>query len=458
MDTMSGNVILIGWDGSVQGKAVERLLKTQGLACEHRSAQEAVNPVGASAEVLLVRESGAQAPRLPVLQALHDSGNHRSVILVGDCLLPEQVVQATRMGALDVLPEPLDNERLMAALQRARLSSLSTHVDEVIREDCPSILGSSPKMVEVFKQLGVAASNDLNVLLTGETGVGKEVSAYCIHRHSARAGGPYVAINCTAIPEGLLEAELFGHARGAYTNAVSDGIGKIEAAQGGTLLLDEIGDMSPTFQAKLLRFLEDKQFHRLGDASVRSADVRIIAATNRNLLAEVEAGRFRRDLYYRLAQFPISIPPLRERPDDIRSLVRAFVAEANLRLGLKITEVSEEAEAAALGYHWPGNVRELKNLVYQAAVRTRVGSIAGFPFAVGAEGECPSSQGIKAGGLESLVKRAVAGGRVRHLLEEFEALTLRSLMEAFEGNRSRISEELGISRNTLRAKLKVHGL
>lgn len=451
MDTMTGNVMLIGWHG-YECKKLERRLRDQGLAFEYVSLEDMAGMERAA--VALVRESGVDAPRLPRLEAFLESSGHLPTLLVGEGLMPEQVILATRLGALDVLTDPLCPEQLMKAIDEARAGCIDGDETDVLREDCPAILGTSAQILSVYKQLGVAASNDLNVLLTGETGVGKEVSAYCIHRHSSRARQPYVAINCTAIPEGLLEAELFGYTRGAYTNAVTDSVGRIESAHGGTLLLDEIGDMSLAFQAKLLRFLEDRQFHRLGDSKPRAADVRVIAATNRNLAQDVEAGRFRQDLYYRLSQLPIHIPPLRERPDDVRPLLRAFVSDVNLNLGLRITDISEPAQAAAVAYHWPGNVRELKNAVYQAAARTRVGSINGFSFPDGANRDDTHAETA----LTALIQRAIAGGRVKELLDEVEGLTLQSLLEAFAGNRSRVAEELGMSRNTLRARLRLHGL
>ncbi|ANB03655.1 hypothetical protein ECTOBSL9_0824 [Ectothiorhodospira sp. BSL-9] len=451
---MTGNVMLIGWHGC-ECRKLERWLRDQGIAFEYVHPDDVAGPERAA--VALVRESGADAPRLPWLEALMKSSGDLPTLVVGEGLVPEQVILATRLGALDVLTDPLCREQLMKAIDEAHVSCLNSTEADVLREDCPAILGTSSQILSVYKQLGVAASNDLNVLLTGETGVGKEVSAYCIHRHSPRAKQPYVAINCTAIPEGLLEAELFGYARGAYTNAVTDGVGRIESAHGGTLLLDEIGDMSLTFQAKLLRFMEDRQFNRLGDSEPRAADVRIIAATNRDLEEDVEAGRFRRDLYYRLTQLPISIPPLRERPDDVRALLRAFVSDVNLNLGLRITGFSDQAEATAVAYHWPGNVRELKNVVYQAAVRARVGCIDDFPLSGGANTQGAADSHTETA-LTALIQRAIAGGQVRELLEEVEGLTLRSLLEAFAGNRSRVAEELGMSRNTLRARLRLHGL
>ncbi|MFP4079613.1 MAG: sigma 54-interacting transcriptional regulator [Ectothiorhodospira sp.] len=453
MDTLTGHVHLIGWDE--HDRRLEGELRARGLAF-HRIAVE--DPPAPTPGVTLVRESTGDGHSLPLVQALQQRGHPHPIIVVGAGLLPEQIIRAIRLGAVEVLQEPVPAERLHSALNQARVASLEDPPETPTTPwaGCPVLLGDAPCMQEVYKQLGLAAGNDLNVLLTGETGVGKEVSAHSIHRHGPRADQPFVALNCTAIPEGLLEAELFGYARGAYTHAHADRPGKIESAEGGTLLLDEIGDMSPVFQAKLLRFLEEKRFHRLGDNTPRQADVRIVAATNRDLATDVEAGRFRRDLFYRLAQFPIHIPPLRERPGDIRTLTGAFVAESNQQLGVRIQGLTPQAEAAALCHSWPGNVRELRNVIGLAAVHTRLGWIDHLPLR-GDRNPAPDGA-PEASALTPLIRNAVCAGQTRQWLQAVERATLCTLMEHFQGNRSRVAEEMGISRNTLSTRLKTHGI
>lgn len=404
-------------------------------------------------DIALVWESSNDPVRLPLLERIRAGGNLVPAIVVLSHMRPEQIIAATRLGAIDILLPPLDSERLIEAM---RLAKEVHHAQESGRVNCDKILGvlgESPRMVDVFKQIGVAASNDLSVLLTGETGVGKEVASVCIHKHSARFDGPFVAINCAALSENLIEAELFGHARGAFTGAVRDVPGKVEIADGGTLLLDEVGDLPERCQAKLLRFLEDRTFYRLGESVSRVANVRIVAATNRDLMAEVAAGRFREDLYYRLAQITILIPPLRERVEDIRLLIQAFIARANAALGLLITGVTPKAMEAACRYSWPGNVRELKNVVFQAAISHRAGEISSFHLPA-----LPETPEKSAADLEAVVRSAIRRGNVRSLLSHFEAVTLKTLLDLYGGNRSRISSELGISRNTLRAKLREHGI
>ena len=381
------------------------------------------------------------------------------VILLADCLEPEQVINAARLGVREILVGPFSNERVGQALERHRVSLYHTSALQTVdRKPCPTILGDSDAMYEVYCQLGIAASNELNILITGETGVGKDVSAACIHRHSERANAPFVAINCTAVPDGLLESEFFGHVRGAYTSAAADARGKVESAEGGCLLLDEIGDMPLHFQAKLLRFLENKTYYRVGDSTQRKADVRVIASTNRDLEEEIRAGRFRRDLYFRLAQLPIHIPPLRARREDILALAQAFIAEANLQMNLAVAGLAHSVEQALLRQDWPGNVRELKNVIGQAVAATRNGLIEQLPAGANGEVQQQGDSQDSSSGLEQIVRQAITRGEIRELFERVERITLSTMLDVLQGNRSRISEELGVSRNTLRTKLRDHGL
>ncbi|MCK9531196.1 MAG: sigma-54 dependent transcriptional regulator [Gammaproteobacteria bacterium] len=404
-------------------------------------------------DIALVWEHGQEHECLPLLEDIRLTGSAIPAVVVLPRMVPEQVITATRLGAIEVLFNPIDRDRLFEAIGRAAAICQAHEGGGTPCDEMPAVLGESPSMLEVFKQLGVAAANHLNVLIGGETGVGKEVASFCIHKHSARSEGPFVAINCAALSENLIEAELFGHARGAFTGSVRDVPGKVEVANGGTLLLDEVGDLPQGCQAKLLRFLEDRTFYRLGESVQRMSDVRIVAATNRNLVADVQAGRFREDLYYRLAQITLVVPPLRERVDDIPALVRAFVGKANVVLDLQITGVSKAAMDAACRYHWSGNVRQLKNVVFQAAIRQRAGTITAFNFC--SDGVEPAEN---AGNLDGFVRSAVSRGQVRSLLGNLEAMALKTLLNVYEGNRSRISAELGISRNTLRSKLREYGI
>src|SRR6056297_2286938 len=232
----------------------------------------------------------------------------------------------------------------------------------------PGIIGSSPAMQEVYRVTRRVAGSNASVLILGETGVGKELIAGAVHRLSRRSGGPFVRVNCGALSESLLESELFGHVRGAFTGAIANRTGRFEAANGGTIFLDEINSTTLTLQVKLLRVLQEKEFERVGDTSTLRTDVRIIAASNRDLMEEVREGRFREDLYWRLNVVPIEIPPLRERRDDIPALVSHFLDHYNEINDRYVTHIGPGAMEALQNYHWPGNVRELQNYVERAVV------------------------------------------------------------------------------------------
>ena len=433
---------------------VTRVLGEQSIQCFIVDQGDKLD-LAEAGEVALVWESGEDPVRLPLLERIRMGGSQTPAIVVLPRMIPEQIIAATRLGAIEVLFQPIDCEQLVAATRRAIMIHKAKVGGTTPCDQMPAVLVESPKMLEVFKQVGIAASNNLNVLIGGETGVGKEVASFCIHKHSARTDGPFVAINCAALSEQLIESELFGHARGAFTGSVRDVPGKVEIADGGTLFLDEVGDLPQSCQAKLLRFLEDRAFYRLGEVNQRTSDVRIVAATNRNLAAEVAAGRFREDLYYRLAQITLVVPPLRERVEDIPVLIRAFIAKANATLNLQITGTTAEAMEAARRFHWPGNVRQLRNVVFQAAIRQRAGEISAFHFP--GDDAADKSEGSTVD-LESIVRAAINRGQVRNLLGSLEAMALKTLLNYYGGNRSRISSELGISRNTLRAKLREYGI
>ena len=295
------------------------------------------------------------------------------------------------------------------------------------------------RVVDLARRVGQV---DSTVLVTGESGVGKERVARLIHDASTRTGGPFVAINCGAVPEGLLESELFGHARGAFTGAAQDRPGLFEAAQGGTLFLDEIGEMPPAMQVKLLRALQEHEVRRVGENKSRKVDARVVAATNRDLAAEVHAARFRQDLYYRLRVIEIRVPPLRERRDDILPLARTFLVEAGARLGRKVSGWSPAAAQQLVRYDWPGNVRELENAVERAVVLAS-------SHRIGAD-DLPEEVGLALPGV-------AAAGSVRPL-QEIEREYIAAVLRANDGNRTRTAQQLGIGAATLYRKIKEFGL
>src|ERR1700716_2563907 len=247
-------------------------------------------------------------------------------------------------------------------------STVALDSDELYGSGLPRIVGNSDALRRVLDMVRVVAPTDATVLINGETGTGKELIAEAIHKYSDRSNGPFVKVNCAAIPAGLLESELFGHERGAYTGAVARGIGRFERAHRGTLFLDEIGDLPLELQPKLLRVIQERQFERLGGFATIQTDVRVICATHRNLSEMIEEGQFRADLFYRLSVFPIKLPPLRERPEDIRLLVHHFAMDYAARMNKGITAISEEFMTALVRHSWPGNVRELQNFIERSVI------------------------------------------------------------------------------------------
>jgi two-component system response regulator FlrC len=303
------------------------------------------------------------------------------------------------------------------------------------------IVCEDPAFCQVMELVRAVADRDTTVLVTGESGTGKEVVARALHSASPRGSGPYVALNCAAIPESLLESELFGHEKGAFTGATAAHPGMFEQAHGGTLLLDEVGEMAPGLQAKLLRVLETRKVVRLGSTRDREVDVRVIAATNRELEAEVQAGRFRQDLYFRLNVFPIHIPPLRERLADILPLARHFLAILGSSPGRTSPTLSAAAEAALMAYGWPGNVRELQNAVERATIlaggEVLTPKHLGLPGELGAGARATGSQTPGGVTLKDLEKRAIIAA-----------------LEGVDGNRRKAAKQLGIALRTLQYKIK----
>jgi DNA-binding NtrC family response regulator len=294
------------------------------------------------------------------------------VMLTGDTSVPA-VVEAMQAGAWDYLVKPVDRTKLMTtvrnAVERSQLQVRVRHLERTASGGgYGGLLGRSPVMERMFQQLDRVAVSEITVLVQGESGTGKELIANALHDHSGRADGPFVAINCAAVPESLQESELFGHEKGAFTGATERRIGRFEQAHGGTLFLDEVGELSPALQAKLLRVLQERRFYRLGGSTEHRVDVRILAATHRDLSAQVRDGTFREDLFYRLAVFELAVPPLRDRRGDVELLAEHFLAQLCESQGIGPMVLDAEARALLAGYAWPGNVRELHNALERAVV------------------------------------------------------------------------------------------
>lgn len=361
----------------------------------------------------------------------------------------EVAVAVARLGVGQVVREPFTAEEVEAVAERARGGGAGVAIarsEEVAGE--PRIVGSSPGMAEVFELVARVAATPATVLIRGESGTGKELVARAIHAASDRSGGPFVPVNCAAIPEHLLESELFGHERGAFTGAVARKRGRFERASGGTLFLDEIGDMSLVLQAKILRALEEREIERLGGESRVAVDVRVVAATHRSLADLIAAGDFREDLYYRLAVVEIALPPLRERgDDDVVELALYFAGQFATRYGRPVQAIEEEALARLRSYAWPGNVRELRNVMDRAVVLARgpviragdvhlgTGAPAGAPAVGRAEGYPPTLS-----------------------LEQVEAAHIERVLRHTGGHMGEAARILGIHRNTLTRKVNEYGI
>src|SRR5579872_3282579 len=349
----------------------------------------------------------------------------------------------------------LAEEARMAAEANARAERLEARVQQLTEEldargGYRRVIGESAEWHEVLKKATQVAGTEATVLLLGESGTGKEVIARFIHRASARRDRPFVALNCAALPEHLLEAELFGFEAGAFTGALKAKPGQIEQAAGGVLFLDEIGEMTLAAQAKFLRVLQEREFQRLGANRVLRADVRVIAATNRDLRKAIERGSFREDLYYRLHVFELKLPPLRERPDDILPLTDAFVAEIGRSIGVPPAGVSLEARQALVDYHWPGNVRELRNTLERAAILAGGGLIVSEHLALSPRPE-PKSQAVSA-----LVQDSQ--GETPSDLSSVERSMIKQALEEARFNKSIAAKKLGLTRAQLYTRLKRYGL
>lgn len=306
---------------------------------------------------------------MEVLRSMKGMNADVPVIMISGHGTFETAVEATKIGAFDYLAKPLDRERLLITLRNAlERRQLATELQESRERE--QILGSSPKMMEILNLIQRVGPTDARVLITGESGSGKELVAKAVHRTSKRAPRALVEVNCAAIPADLIESELFGHEKGSFTGATAQRIGKFEQADGGTIFLDEIGDMSPQAQAKVLRALEEGKIERVGGTKLIPVDVRVIAATNKNLPEEIKKGNFREDLYHRLNVIPIHVPPLRERKDDIPLLARAFVEDTCRRNGMALKTIAGPALNALLQLEWRGNVRELRNIVERMVIMT----------------------------------------------------------------------------------------
>jgi two-component system, NtrC family, nitrogen regulation response regulator GlnG len=394
------------------------------------------------------------------LREIHSLNPETIVVMITAHARMESTVTAMKEGAYDYLEKPFDIEELKIVIEKAfRDLSLREELRELrkaaFETDHPHMVGKSPGMLKVFKDIGKVAAKDITVLITGESGTGKELVAKAIHYNSSRSPAPFVAINSASIPKELLESELFGFTRGAFTGAVKGKKGKIESANGGTLFLDEISEMDASLQSKLLRFLQDREFAPLGSNQTIKADVRIIGATNKDLSAAAAKGLFREDLYYRFNVVRIKLPALRERKEDIPLLLKSFLREAVEKLETGEKKLSKEATTALLQYDWPGNVRELENVIKRACVLS-TGSVIEKKDLLIEENSFTMKEF-----LEEKLKRylkdmtkAVNCNLYNTVLSEVEKALIDIVLKETNGNQLRTAKILGINRNTLRTKIK----
>jgi nitrogen regulation protein NR(I) len=392
------------------------------------------------------------------------------VIIITAHATTETAIEAMKRGAFEYLLKPLDLQELRELVSKAIQLSHLSHVPAVFGQEDASdarvdrIVGLSAPMQEVYKNIGRVAPQDVNVLILGESGTGKELVARAIYSHSRRSQGPFLAFNCAAIPESLLESELFGHERGAFTGADRRRIGKFEQANHGTIFLDEIGDMTLATQAKILRLLQDGRFERVGGNETIQSDVRVIAATNKNLEEAIRNGRFREDLYYRLKIFSIELPPLRQRKGDLPLLTEHFVAVYNRELSKHVRTVPPETMNLLRQYDWPGNVRELQSAIRYAFVQSTGDILAphSLPENIRVQEPLgPTPRPKPTGGsidVAAQVQDLLAGGSTdlyRQIHTAVDRILLDEVLRYADGNQVLASQLLGISRTTLRNKLNV---
>jgi DNA-binding NtrC family response regulator len=452
--------VLIVEDRDSLRTMLRRALESQGhRVVEARDEPEALEQLRTAAPAVVL--SDLRLPRgdgFGVIRAAKDLDPDVPVIVMTAYGSIQDAVAAMKHGALDFLAKPVDPDHLLLLVQRAvahrRLVAEYVLLKEELatRRGLPEIVGNAPALRQASVALQRAAASDATVLLEGESGTGKELFARALHALSSRSDGPFVAINCAAIPEALLETELFGHEKGAFTGATGRKLGKFEAADGGTVFLDEIGDLPLPLQGKILRALEAREFERVGGTATLHVDVRVVAATNRNLRAAVAGKRFREDLYFRLSVFPIVVPPLRERQADIILLARHFIARFCLEMNKRQMMLSEAAEALLLRYPWPGNVRELQNCIERAVILADDDQIHRHHLNLAGPGD-PGVIDRHDPWAEIDLSGTLAEAS-RRVLTEVERRKIEEALQAAGGDAGRASEVLQIPFRVLQAKLK----
>lgn len=417
--------------------------------------------------ILDIRMPGVDG--LTLLSRLRESGNDVSIIVITAQNTMANAIEAMKRGAYDYVTKPFDLDEIQILVSRAlemrqQTAQLARIEKEARRrfELGVEIVGKSPAMQEIFKTIGRAAQSDATVLIQGESGTGKELIGRALHVHSPRWTGPFIAINCSAVPRDLLESELFGHEKGSFTGAVEQRIGVFESAKGGTLLLDEVGELPLDLQPKLLRVLQEREITRVGGREVIKVDCRIVAATNRNLERMAQQGKFREDLFFRLNVVPLTVPPLRQRRGDISELIHYFLQKINRDFGTKIAGVAKETEDILMAHSWPGNVRELENTLLRAAVLAAGSTLMPSDVAIARHEAPPPTADDQT--LDDVIRRhmrdllratndAHEANLYETVLQQIERPLLELTLEHTQGNQLRAAALLGMNRNTLHKKL-----
>jgi len=400
---------------------------------------------------------------MKLLTSLHEADSGLPIIVMADPRESDRVTAAIKAGAYNWVPKVVDIERLTAVIDnlvsKKGLLVEPVSLDGGLREEpgLKKIVGDSMEMRNVFKSIEIVVGSDVSVLIQGETGTGKELVAKAIHYRGPRRKHPFYAVNCAALPENLLESELFGHERGAFTGAVEMRKGKFELAHMGTLFLDEIGEMSPMVQAKILRVLEENAFERVGGSKLIRVDVRVVSATNKDLRQEVKERNFREDLYYRLAVYPIALPPLRERPNDVPKLAEYFIDRYGNMGGSQVQGISEAAAKLMCSYAWPGNVRQLQNSIRRAILLCEGGTLEPEHFDLPEDEERDYGLDTALENEKDSLMSSLQRGEVMPL-HEIEGLLIRQALTLTDGNITEAAEKLGISRSTIYRKMQEHGV
>jgi len=452
---MAGERILIVDDEQGMRRLLTRILAREGYdAVAVESGSQALRELGAEEIDLAVLDIRMpEMDGLELLARIKDFNPALPVIMITAYGTVDSAIQALRSGAYDYITKPFDTDEIKLtvakALERERLLAENRYLHEQLeqRYSFEGIIGGAPSMKEPFEIASSVAASTANVLITGESGTGKELLARSIHYNSPRKDKPFIVLNCAALSEGVLESELFGHEKGAFTGAVATKKGRFELAHEGTLFIDEVAEMSLNAQVKLLRVIQEHEFERVGGTRTIHCDVRLVAATNKDLAEQVRSGRFREDLYYRLNVVNIHVPPLRERREDIEPLARHFLSHFSAEMGREVEDISPRALSCLLAYEWPGNVRELQNAMERAVVMSRNGMVT--------PRELP--QDIRDQD-EICLTVPERGGGLTEILEDLERQLIVQTLRREKGSQTRTAEVLGIKRTTLRYKMEKYGL